>query len=417
MAEQEQKEIELPVSEEVSLLQMSEGPEKNHFLEPFILLAKHKFFILYFVVGAAVLSVAVSLLLPVYYTANAKILPPQQSQSISSAMLNQLGQFGPLAGLAGQGLGVRNASDLYVAMLRSRTVADRMIDRFSLMNVYHKMVHMDARRRLENLTEISAGKDGIISVSVDDRSPTRAAEMANAYIDELEKLTRTLAVTDAGKRRLFFEREVKTANEELVVAELSLKQTEESTGIIQLDSQSKVMLQAYADLRAQVGIKEVQVQSMRSFATPENPDLIRAEQELSALHAQLRRFERGQGGRSVADIALEKVPGAGLEYIRKLREVKYRETLFELLAKQYEAARIDEAKDASVIQELDKAVPPEKKSWPLRAVIVVVVTILALLLAILVVFAMEALEEAKKDAQFATRLRLFQSYLRVGHKS
>src|SRR6267142_1976303 len=326
--------------------------EKPHFLEPLIVLARRKFFILWFVLGAALVSAVVSLLLPTYFTATTKILPPQQNQSMSAAMLSQLGQLGPLLGAAG--------------------------------------------KELENATEIVAGKDGIISLSVEDRSPDHAAEMANAYIEELENLTRTLAVSDAGKRRLFFEREVKAASDELATAELSLKQTEESTGIIQLDSQSKVMLQAYADLRAQVGLKQVQVQSMRSFATAENPDLLRAEQELKALQSQLGRFERGQGGRSSADLALDKVPGAGLEYVRKLREVKYRETLFELLARQYEAARIDEARDASIIQPLDQAVPPEKKSRPKRALIVLTAVLLAFLLAVVAVYIEAGFERIKE---------------------
>lgn len=388
--------------------------EKTHFLEPLIVLARRKFFILWFVLGAALLSVVVSLLLPVYFTATTKILPPQQNQSMSSAMLNQLGALAPLIGAAGKDLGIRNPNDMYVAMLRSRTVADILIKRFSLMSVYRAKTLMDARKGLENATEIVAGKDGIISVSVEDRSPDRAAQIANAYIEELENLTRTLAVTDAGKRRLFFDREVKAASDELATAELSLKQTEESTGIIQLDSQSKVMLQAYADLRAQVGLKQVQVQSMRSFATPENPDLLRAEQELKALQSQLGRFERGQGSHSAADLALNKVPGAGLEYVRKLREVKYRETLFELLARQYEAARIDEARDASVVQALDQAVPPERKSWPKRSIIVLTVTLLAFLLAVVAVYIEAALERIKEDPHSAARWQLLRMYLLSG---
>jgi uncharacterized protein involved in exopolysaccharide biosynthesis len=389
--------------------------ESKHFIEPLIVMAKHKVLILGMALGAALLSIVIVLLLPQYFTAEAKLLPPQQSQSMASAMMSQLGQLAPLLQAAGgKDLGIRNPNDMYVAMLKSRTIADALIDRFSLMNGYHKKFREETRRRLEDLTQIVAGKDGIISISVDDRSPGRAAEMANAYVDELEKLTRTLAITEAGKRRIFFEREVKAANDELAGAESQLKQTEESTGIIQLDSQAKVMLQAYADLRAQVAEKQVEVQSMRSFATPENPDLIRVQQELAALQTQLSRFERGQGSRSPTDLALEKVPGAGLEYVRKLREVKYRETLFELLAKQYEAARIDEARDASVIQVMDKAIVPEKKSWPKRGLIVLAVTLFALLLGILLAYLAEGLKRTKEDPQFAAKWHLLKAYLWSG---
>ncbi len=417
MAQQEKKELELHVSEEVPLTQLLEDGDKRHFLEPFIILAKHKFFILCFVAGAAFLSVVVSLLLPVYYSANAKILPPQQSQSIASAMMSQLGQLAPLIGAAaGKDMGIRNPNDMYIAMLRSRTIGDAMVDRFSLMSVYKTKMRVDARLHLDGVTEIVTGKDGVISISVDDRDPVRAAAMANGYIDELEKLTRTLAVTDAGKRRIFFEREVKVANEDLSTAEVALKQTMETTGIIQLDSQSKVVLEAYASLRAQVVNKEVQVQAMRSFATPENPDLKRAEQELAALRTQVDHLEHGQGGQSMADIALEKVPAKGLEYIRKLREVKYRETLFELLAKQYEAARIDEAKDSAIIQTLDTAIPPERKSRPKRAYIVVSITLLAALLAMLWAYTSEAIGRAKEDPQHHARMQLLKMYLTSGRK-
>ena len=416
MAQTEKAKLELRVADEPAVESSGEA-EGIHFPEPLIVLAKRKFFIVWFVGIAAVLAVIISLFLRNTYTANAKIMPPQQNQSMSTtAMLSQLG---PLASLASQGLGLRNPSDVYVAMLHSRTVADALIDRFSLMNVYgyEKKPRVDARLKLEGRTEIIAGKDGVISISVDDRDPRRAVDLANGYVDELEKLTKTLAVSEAGKRRIFFEREVKMASDELTTAEVALKQTQEKTGLILLDGQSKAMIEALTSLRARVAAQEVAVQSMRTFATPENPDLVRAEQELGALNVQLARLEGGHGKRAFADVPIENVPTAGLEYVRKLRDVKYHETLFELLAKQYEAAKIDEARDALIVQQLDKAVPPERKSWPPRALIVLSITILALLVAVLVVFFMEALEQAKDDSQFVARLHLFTFYLRRGHKS
>jgi uncharacterized protein involved in exopolysaccharide biosynthesis len=412
MSLHETKEPITPIPEESQAQHMFPGAEKRHFVDLLIILAKRKSLILRCTLAAAVLSLVISFLLPKYYSATAKILPPQQSQSMATAML---GQLGPLLGAtAGKDLGLRNPNDLYVAMLRSRTVEDNLVDHFSLMSVYRDKLRVDALRDLESLTEIIAGKDGVISVSVDDRDPRRAAAIANAYIDELTKLTKTLAVTDAGKRRLFFEQEVRTANDELAAAEQELKHTEETTGIIQLDNQSKVMLQSYADLRAQVAAREVQVQSMRSYATPENPDLVRAEHELSALRSQVARFEGGEGGHSSTNIALSKVPSAGLEYVRRLREVKYREALLELLTKQYEIARIDESKDASIIQVLDHAVTPERKSRPHRSIIVLLVTLLALLFAIVWAFIAEAIESSKGDPEFNVRLQLLKIHLSRG---
>jgi tyrosine-protein kinase Etk/Wzc len=415
MAQLEKAEVHVRVAEEAPAVELSREVEAIHFPEPLIVLAKRKAFILKFVVVAAVLSIVTVLLLSNTYTGDAKILPPQQSQSMGMmAALSQ--QLGPLAALAGQGMGLRNPSDIYVAMLRSDTVANGLIDRFSLMNVYKKKLRIDARRRLADQTEISAGKDGVISISVSDRSPQRAADLANGYVGELEKLTKTLNITEADKRRLFFEREVKMENDSLADAEVALKQTQEKTGLILLDSQSKAMIESVTSLRAGIASQEVKVEAMRSFATTENPDLVLAEQELAAMRAQLDRLERGRGKRSIADVPIENVPTAGLEYVRKLRDVKYHEALFALLARQYEAAKIDEARDALIVQEMDKATPPERKSGPHRLIIVFTITLLALMVAIVMAFSMEAMERAREDPQFAARLQLFRFYLSRSRK-
>jgi uncharacterized protein involved in exopolysaccharide biosynthesis len=411
----EKTEVELRVTEAARPLETASPEESIQFPEYLIVAAKRKSFIFKFVGVSVLLSVITVLLLPNSYTGNAKILPPQQNQSMGTmAALNQ--QLGPLAALAGQSMGLRNPSDIYVAMLKSDTVANALIDRFSLMRVYGKKLRIDTRRRLANRTEISAGKDGVISISVDDRSPQRAADLANAYVEELEKLTKALNLTEAGKRRLFFEREVKMENDDLANAEVALKQTQEKTGLILLDSQSKAMIESVTSLRARIAAEEVKVQAMRSFATAENPDLVIAEQELTTMRAQLDRLEHGEGKRSIADVPIENVPTAGLEYVRKLRDVKYHEALFALLARQYEAAKIDEARDALIVQQLDKAIPPERKSGPFRSLIILTATILAVIIALLSAILMERLERAREDSQFSTRLQLFRFYLSRSQK-
>jgi uncharacterized protein involved in exopolysaccharide biosynthesis len=391
------------------------------FPELLIVLAKRRFFVVKFVGAAIILTLVISLLLPNTYTAVAKIMPPQQNQSMATTAV--LSQMGPLAALAGPGLGLRNPSDLYVGMLRSRTIADDLIDRFSLMSAYKTWFDWkekrrgDARKILEGRTHILAAKDGIISISVDDEDPKRAADLSNAYVDELEDLTQKLAVTEAGKRRAFFERETKMAMDDLAAAEQALKRTQETTGLIMLDPQSRAMFDSLAYLRAQIAAKEVEIRSMRSFATAANPDLVRAEQELAALREQSAKLEIGSGKRSVADVPIENVPAAGLEFLRKLREVKYREALFELLAKQYEVAKLDEAKDALIVQPLDKAIVPERKSGPLRGLIVAFSAILALLLAVLASFFLERLERSKEDPRFSSQFHLFQLYMRGRQKT
>ena len=417
MAQVQKAEVHVRVAEEAAVADAAEQSERIHFPEYLIVLAKRKSFILKFVGVAIILSTIAVFLLPKTYTAKAKIMPPQQNQSMGTMAVAALNQLGPLAALAGQGGGLRNPSDIYVAMLHSETVANALIDRFSLMSVYKQKLREFARKQLETATEIKAGREGVISIAVEDRNPQRAADLANGYVEELEKLTKTLNLTEAGKRRLFFEREVKMENDNLADAEVALKQTQEKTGLILLDSQSKAMIESVTSLRASIAAQEVKVQAMRSFATTENPDLVLAEQELATMRAQLDRLERGGGKRSIADVAIENVPSVGLEYIRKLRDVKYHEALFQLLAKQYEAAKIDEARDALIVQQMDKATPPEQKSGPHRLVILFNITLLALIVAIVSALSMEAMERAKEDPQYATRLQLFRFYLRNQHKS
>jgi uncharacterized protein involved in exopolysaccharide biosynthesis len=257
----------------------------------------------------------------------------------------------------------------------------------------------------------------VISIFVEDHDPQRAADLANGYASELEKLTKTLAVTEAARRRIFFEHETKIASDELGVAEQALKETQEKTGLILLDSQSKAMIDALASVRARVAAQEVVVRSMQSFATGENPDLERAKQELAALRDQEAKLEFGQGKKTIANVPIENVPAAGLEYVRKLREVKYREALFELLAKQYEAARIDEGRDSVLIQQLDKALRPEKRSWPKRLPIVVFAGFGALIISTCWVLFRAALEHAKEDPQVAAKFHLLRIYLSARPKA
>jgi len=400
----------LGIAEQIPEIAHGRDEHEVQFPELLIVLARHKSFILKFVFIVMVLSAIVAWgLLHPRYTAEIKIMPPQQGQSISSAAAAS--QLGPLAALAGSSLGLRNPSDLYIGILRSDTIADAMIDRFSLINAYKTKYRVDARRQLRGSTEIITQKDGIISLSFEDRDPHRAAEMANSYFEELEKLTKNLAVSEAGQRRIFYEREVRLASDELAAAELALKQTQEKTGVFLLDTQARAAVESLASLRATAAGLEIQIQSMRAFATPENPELVRAEQELAATRSQMARMEKGSGQGGPLDLPVEHVPTAALEYLRKLREVKYREALYQLVARQYEAARIDEGKSNYVIQQLDKASVPEKKSWPHRSIIVLVSMLLALFVSCAWVFFRESLERAKENPQFRARLQLFQFYL------
>jgi tyrosine-protein kinase Etk/Wzc len=378
-------------------------------LDLLIVLAKHKKMILGVTFGAAVVSAIVSLLLPNIYTGTAKVLPPQQSQS-STAML--LGQLGGLAGLAGGSVGFKNPNDLYVGMLKSRTVADNIISRFDYQRHYEKDTLVETRKEFAGNSTIRAGRDGLITIEFEDEDPKRAAAVANAYVTELEKLTQALAVTEAAQRRLFFERQLIQSKDELSRAEVALKETQENTGLIKLDDQGRAIIEAVAGLRAQIAAKEVELRAMRTFTTEHNPDYVRVQQQLAGLRAELSKLERSQvtGGGDVL-LSTGNVPEAGLEYLRRYRDVKYQEAMFELLAKQFEAAKIDEAKEAAVIQIVDPAIPPDRKSKPRRLLIIVIATLFGGLVAVILALALHARERAALDPRQALRYAELRRYL------
>ena len=253
-------------------------------------------------------------------------------------------------------------------MLKSRTVEDGIIDQFDLRKVYGYERYQDTRKKLEGRSNIAAGDEGIISISVTDRDPKRAANLANAYVEQLRTLNQNLAVSEAGQRRLFYQQKLDAERENLAVAELALKQAQEKSGLIQPDAQGRAIIDAVATTQAEVAMKEVQLESMRSYATASNPDLKRAEQELAGLREQLAKLERSTGelGNGNLEIPTRRLPQVQLDYIRRARDLKYHEAVYEFLGKQLEAARIDEAKEAVVVQFVDKAVEPERKSSPRR---------------------------------------------------
>ncbi len=351
-----------------------------------VLLVQHKRFIARFVMGAAVLAVIVALLLQVQYQAQIVLLPPPQSTSTASALLGQMGGIGSLGslGVLAGGLGIKTPADMYVSFLKSRTVEDAMIQRFGLMSEYHQKRMSDARKEFESRTTVVAGsKDGLIRISLEDHDPKRAAELANGYVDEFRRLSASLAITEAARRRLFFEQELQQAKDNLTASEEAMRKTQQSTGVLQIDSQARALIESAALLRAQVVAKEVQIQAMRTFAAEDNPELILAKQQLAALQLQLQQVAGSQHDAG-SDIVLSKgrVTEDGMEYIRRLRDLKYHETVFELLAKEVEVAKLDEAREGEIVQVVDAAVPPDKKSSPHRTLIVLGITILSFFVAV-----------------------------------
>jgi uncharacterized protein involved in exopolysaccharide biosynthesis len=296
---------------------------------------------------------------------------------------------------------------MYVSLLTSRTVEDAMIQRFGLMQEYRVKRISDARTDLEHSTTVVAGtKDGLIRLTFEDRDPKRAADLANGYVEEFRKLSATLAITEAARRRLFFEQQLQQAKDNLTTAEEAMAKTQQSTGVLQIDSQARALIESAAILRGQVVAKQVQIQGMRSFATDDNPAIVLAKQELAALQAQLERVA-GSNQDVGSDINLSKgrVTQSGMEYLRRFRDLKYQETVFELLAKEFEVAKLDEAREGAIIQVVDAAVPPDKKSSPHRLFIVMGATVLAFFVASFWVWMRRSLSDTLDLPENQSRLR------------
>jgi len=356
--------------------------------EVFRAISRRARLILGITLAAAVIALVVSLLLPDYFKAESRIFPPKEKGGNLAAQM--MGQAGGLIALAGGATPLKSQGELYVAMLKSRTVLDRIVDRFDLMNRYKKRYRQDARRMLlKMLMVMEERKSGIIILTVEDKDRKKAADMANAFVEELKSLAGALAISEAGERRMFFEDQLRQTKVTLANAEEEIKGFQQRTGVFQIDAQARAIVEGIARLRANIAVKEVQAKVLQSFSTAQNPDLQRVEEEIRALRAELVKVETSKGHGFDPLMPSGRIPEMGMEYLRKLRQLKYNETLYELLSKQYELAKLDEAREAVAIQVIDRAVPPERKSRPQRALIVMLATVLALFLSVFIVLLLE----------------------------
>jgi len=267
---------------------------------------------------------------------------------------------------------------------------------------------------LRKNAKISVGrKDGVINIEVTDKERQRAAAMANAFVEELEKLLKRLSVTEAEDRLAFLEKERTQAAQNLTKAEEALRTFAEQKGVVQLDTQTRGTLEYIARLRAEIDAKEVQIQVLRQQATPSNYDVIRLETELKGLKDKLRTSEAQWDQVCAGDVCLpsSKVPALGLEYIRLYREAKFQEGLYQLFTKMAEIARLDMVKDVTVIQVLDRAKPPERRSNK-RVIPTLLVGFIAFIMMIAVAFGRERWQKDKITEEDSNRIALIITYLK-----
>jgi uncharacterized protein involved in exopolysaccharide biosynthesis len=318
--------------------------------------------------GVLAISAAVAYLLPVKYTSTFSFIPPTLSNSSSMASLvaGQLSSMGASELLGGS----KSPGDLYAGILKSRSIAGELVQRFDLRKVYGVKRESQAEKKLGANTDVTLdAKSTIVTVDVTDKSPQRAHDLANGYMDALRETNGRLALSQSSQRRLFFGQQLAKEKDDLEDAEVALKQTEEQSGLIAPTGQTESEIKSIADLQAAIAVRQVQLAALRDSATEENPDVIRLHSEIDDLQGQLARMQKGSGNQPTMSIPTSKVPEVELEYVRKDREVKYHEALFDMLARQYEAARLDEARDAPVLQVLDAASYPDAKSSPKRMLI------------------------------------------------
>lgn len=338
--------------------------------------------------AAGLLALGISFALPPTFTATTQFLPPQQQQSAAASMLQSLGALG---GLASAATGLKNPNDQFVAFLQSRSVQDALIERFKLMERYDEKFAQDARKALSTNARVTSGKDGLITIDVDDKDPVFAAQLANAHVEELTRLLNRLAVTEAQQRRLFFEGQLASAKDKLVKAEQALKASGVNSGALKANPVAAI--ESLARIKASITAQEIKLASMRGYLTESAPDFKQAQNELAALRAQMSRAERE-----------EPATAGDSDYVAKFRDFKYFETLFELFAKQYEIAKVDESREGAVIQVLDAAQPPERKSSPQKAKIAAITTAAVGLAVLLFIFIRQALRNAKQDSESQAKL-------------
>lgn len=378
----------------------AEGPDRDEisFMDLALVLAEQWRLLVVLPLAAGLIALGISFLIAPTYTASTRLLTPQQTTSTAAAMLGAIG--GAAAGSLGNLAGLKNPADKWVGLLNSRVVADALVDRFDLQRLYDKEFRFLARQELAKNTRISAGKDGLILLEVDDHSPERAAQIVGAYVEELQKLTNTLAVSEAAQRRVFFEKQLTEARDNLTKAEIALKQGGIDAAVLKTSPEATV--EQVARAQAAVAAQEVRVQVMRGSMTDGSPAVKQALLELESLRQQLRKVEQEQPGTAL---------DASAQYVSRYRNFKYYETLFELFARQYELARADEARDGALVQVVDPVQVPEYKSRPKRAVIAVTTTAATLGTLLAFLFGERSLQRYRSSDTGRTKLRALRTAL------
>jgi len=371
-----------------------------HLADYLIVLLKRKKMILIILACVMILSVIWSLQKPDIYTATARILPPRENSSGLSNLLAQSG--GMLGGLGVSIPGAKSTADIYVGILESRTIADVLVQKFGLKALYEAEYMENVYRELATRTKTQVSrKTQIISVSVEDEDPERAADMANAYVTALDQINRTVNITEGQQKRIFLETRLQEVKKDLAGAETELRKFQEKYKLVSIDEQARIAIEGAAKIKGEITAAQTELEVLKKFGTERQNEAIMLKSKIGELRKQLAKIETGNQTKNGDSFYLpfNELPALGMQLARLIREAKIQEKVFELVTTQYELAKIEEAKDLNTIQVLDQALPPDRKSGPKRSLIVVLSTIVAFFVAVFLAFFLEYLSRLKVEDQ------------------
>ena len=342
--------------------------KENYSLMPILLpLVQAKIIVIGFPVVILFLVLMHGIFSTPYYTASTRILPPQYNQNTIGRGLVTMGGESALGNSA---LNLKNPTDLFVGILRSRTILDGVITDNDLIKHYEAKDIDSARGKLASRTGIESGKDGIVEISVEDSSAELAAQLANSYVKELQTFSGELAKREGGRRTEFFNNALNRARQSLNEADERLRQVESKTGFTRLRGQDEAIVSGVRDLRSQLAEKEVQLRTLMSYSTESNPDVKLLKNEIANLNSKIQEVSglpntlNKTPGPSNTAVTLAQVPDALMLHSQRKRDVEYWVNIVTILGQYTELGKMDETRDFSLFQVLDVAVPPLDNSRP-----------------------------------------------------
>lgn len=398
---------------------MAENKE-IHFIDILAVLVKYRKLIIINFLIVAIVAVIICLLLPEWFKAEAVIMPPEKE-----GLGFGIGMAGNLAGMMLGGGGgfdlpmFATPSDIYEMILKSKGVADSIIHRFNLMELYKQKTIEETRLLLEGHTFLEVGKEGAIFIGFEAKEdPELAADVVMTYLNELDQVNRRLRISSASRTRKFVEKRLRGTEADLKAAEDSLMAFQIRHNAIAIEEQVVAAITSAGQLDAHKRFLKIQLETLKMTHSETHPDVITLQTQINAINRQLMQMKSGKYRDKADDSglfpAMKDAPKLGLEYARRLRNVKIQEILYELLKQQYEKEKLNEARNTATINILDKAIPPTKKSRPKRAIIVVIAGLTSIFFSMLYIFVKVFLENMQEnDPHGFSKLKMIRADLKI----